>query len=210
MTWWQLWRSAAAPIIDPNPDVEAELAQPFEGPAHIHTIRGRLDVYRQFGNPGVGKVDPKWERESMVVARNLPGRWNGGKGKLYVHRLAEPYLREALRRCQLIRRWTGATEEWSCLNYITRLGCFNFRHQRHDPSRPLSYHSWGIAVDINSEDNAGKYLKAPPAPFSPEWRKLWPRGVPEELVRAFESVGWKWGGRWKGYVDNMHFCLVNG
>jgi hypothetical protein len=25
------------------------------------------------------------------------------------------------------------------------------------------------------------------------------------LVRAFESVGWKWGGRWIGSPDYQHF-----
>ena len=25
------------------------------------------------------------------------------------------------------------------------------------------------------------------------------------LVRAFESVGWKWGGRWSGSPDYQHF-----
>jgi hypothetical protein len=29
------------------------------------------------------------------------------------------------------------------------------------------------------------------------------------LVRAFESVGWKWGGRWSGSPDYQHFS-VNG
>lgn len=174
-----------------------EVLAPFVGPIEElpHT---RAEVYRVFGNPGTNKVDARWERANMVKALNLSGGWNNGGGRLYVHRLAEPYLREALRRAALL----------SSLDYIQNLGCFSFRHQRHDPSRPLSYHSWGIAVDINPTTNAGWYVKAPPEPFTPAWFEKYPRGVPADLVRAFESCGWRWGGRWKGYVDPMHFELT--
>ena len=202
--------SAPAPLVDPAPDIKAEL-EPFEGPlGHApgsgDIPRNRTEVYARFGNPGVGKVDPKWERANMVVARGLPGGWNKGAGKLYVHRLAEPYLREALRRCLLLTFVDAETR--APFEEIDTIGCFCFRHQRHDPSRPLSYHSWGIAVDINSPDNAGWYEKDPPAPYSNEWRLHYPRGISAGVSRAFESCGWKWGGRWKGFVDPMHFELT--
>lgn len=171
---------------------------PFDGPIEGELPATRADVYRVFGNPGATELDRYWERRNMVTARNLPGRWNKGSGKLYCHRLAEPYLREALRRCQLL----------GCLDTIKSLGCFNYRHQRHDPTRPLSYHSWGIAVDVNPADNAGWYVNDPPAPWSSAWRAHYPRGVPRELVQAFESCGWRWGGRWSGYCDPMHFELT--
>jgi hypothetical protein len=28
------------------------------------------------------------------------------------------------------------------------------------------------------------------------------------LVRAFESVGWRWGGRWQGSPDYQHFSTT--
>jgi hypothetical protein len=194
MTW--LGRGRPAPLVDPEPDLEVEL-ETFDGPLE-QLPRTRAEVYRVFGNPGVGKVEPSWERASMVAARNLPGRWNKGAGKLYVHRLAEPYVREALRRCQVL----GVVDE------LLQVGCWNFRHQRHDAARPLSYHSWGIAVDINSAANAGWYVKSPPEPWSPEWLEHYPAGLSYKVVRAFESCGWKWGGRWKSFVDPMHFELT--
>ena len=158
----------------------------------------RTDVYLIFGNPGRGRVDPAWERANMLTAHSLPGSWNKGAQRLYVHRKAEPYLREALAKCE--------TE--GCLDEIRTMGCFNFRHQRHDPKRPLSYHSWGIAIDINSADNAPKTIPRKLECFSPEWLELWPKGVSPSLVSAWESAGWKWGGRWRGWCDPMHWELT--
>jgi hypothetical protein len=167
-----------------------------------------MEVVATFGNPrpksvaldAEEKPDPAWERANMVVARDLPGKWNGGRGRLYCHRLAEPYIREALRRCA----------EYGVLDYIERLGCFCYRYQRHDAHLPLSYHSWGIALDVNAADNAGKYLHTYPRPWSAEWMALWPKGVPVALVAAFETVGFNWGGRWKSYTDPMHLSLGPG
>jgi len=196
---WLADRFSTLPPVEGNPvlDTDAELG-PFAGPI-AELPDDRTGVYRVFGNPGVGKVDRAWERSSMVGAKDLPGTWNKGWNKLYVHKLAEPYLREALRRCKVL----------GCIDELRQIGCWNFRHQRHDPGRPLSYHSWGIAVDVNAIDNAGWYVKAPPDPWSPAWRAQFPHGVSREVVQAFESCGWKWGGRWTGgFVDGMHFELT--
>jgi hypothetical protein len=186
---------------DPNAGTSPDVRPAFEPPIEIP--KNRAEVIRVFGNPGTGKVAPKWERANLVIAKDLPGDWNNGKGRLYCHRLAEPFIREALHRC----------EDAGCLDYITRLGCFNFRHQRHDPRRPLSYHSWGIAIDIDPARNGAKTLTERVAPWSPKWMALWPDAVPEALVAAFEGIGWSWGGRWcdrdgGGYGDPMHMELV--
>ncbi len=179
---------------DPNVGVEI-LEEPFEGPVPIPT--SRWEVYETFGDPGPVKLDRRWERRNMVLARNLPI----ARGRLYCHRLAEPFIREALRRASLLLPGYVAA---------AKVGCFAYRHQRHDPRRPLSYHAWGIAIDVDPASNRARYLRAGkrPEPWSEGWTALWPSGIPELVVRAFESVGFSWGGRWRRFVDPMHFELV--
>lgn len=160
--------------------------------------KSRSEVYAVFGDPGQGKPSKRYQRERMTIAKGLPGTWNSGRGRLYCHRLAEPYLRRALE----------LAEAWGVIEEISRMGCYVHRHQRHDPNRPLSYHSWGIALDINPRQNRAQRFAMPREPWSPLWREAWPDGLSRELVRCFEEAGWSWGGRWRRFVDPMHFELT--
>jgi hypothetical protein len=195
------WIRAAT---DPPPptiaaDTPDDVADTFEGP--LDSIpSGRRESREIYGVPGHGQLNKKWARENMHTAKGLPGIWNRRSGKIYCHNLAEPYIREALRRCEVA----------GVLDQIQRLGCFNFRHQRHDSSRPLSYHAFGIALDLNSRDNSVKRYRRgeAPEPWSDEWMRVWPNGVSRELVDIFESLGFSWGGRWQTFCDPMHFQLV--
>jgi hypothetical protein len=72
-------------------------------------------------------------------------------------------------------------------------GCFAFRPQR--TGNKLSAHSWGIAIDLNSESN--------------------PQGsagnMPAGLIEIFRSAGFEWGGDWLGNAcDPMHFQFCTG
>lgn len=81
-------------------------------------------------------------------------------------------------------------------NYvIDSMVSFVPRHKLHNPSKPLSLHSWGIAVDINPSRNA--YGR--------------PGDLPLAFVEAFEARGWNWGGRWAApHQDWMHFQAAAG
>jgi hypothetical protein len=183
-------------ISDADTDPTRQLWEAFDGPLES-LPRGRRDVYRVFGNPGSAKVDRKWVKENIREFRNLPGvppKWY-----VKLHKLAEPYVREALRRA-------GEVSDYR----IERFGGFVFRHQQHKDAMPLSYHSFGIAFDVNPPDNSGKHYErgAAPEPFSEEWDLTWPNGMDKAFVDAIKSVGFGWGGDWNTFKDPMHFELV--
>jgi hypothetical protein len=177
----------------------------FEGPLS-RLPSCRRDVYHMFGDPGSGQVDREWKRRNIVRTRI------DGVNPFPCHRLAVPYFREAFARAfaadplfEVVPK--PGLRAWS----------FVHRHIRHDPSRPLSLHSWGIAIDIAPRLNRGRTFKRGKAPelWSADWMATWPHGLRRRVVEAFQSVGFTWGGDWDGddtstdhrYVDPMHFEL---
>jgi hypothetical protein len=84
--------------------------------------------------------------------------------------------------------------------------------------RKLSYHSWGMAIDIRPAKNP--YCRTDENnPFSKTILSCVPAGscenictsstptdIPKEIVEIFENHGFEWGGTWPGPVkDYMHF-----
>ena len=187
-----------ARVIEGHATVPEDTQDSYDHPFAIP--KNRAGVLQEYGDCGQAKLDPKWERANMVLVKDLPGGWNNGKGRTYCHKKVAPAIREALRRCEI----------YGVLDYITLLGCFSWRHIQHNGSKPLSYHSWGIAFDINPRDNQLKKYKrgTAPKPHSEAWFQVWPKGVPEKVVQAFKEAGFSWGGDWATVPDPMHFELV--
>ena len=77
-------------------------------------------------------------------------------------------------------------------------GSFNWR--RISGTKRLSAHSFGIAVDINTQ--LGQYWRWSGA--EPGKVRRYRNKIPEALVTAFERRGFIWGGKWHHY-DGMHF-----
>ena len=68
-------------------------------------------------------------------------------------------------------------------------GCYNFRTQRNSVSK-LSLHSWGAALDLNTETN----------------QQGTPGDMDESLVKMFNKHNFEWGGTWSGKrIDPCHF-----
>jgi D-alanyl-D-alanine carboxypeptidase len=90
---------------------------------------------------------------------------------------------------------------------------FNCRAAVGSATRSWSMHAYGLAIDVNPVENP-YVLSGRPRP--PAGRRFLDRsrarpGMAVEggvLVRAFESVGWKWGGRWRGSPDYQHFSTT--
>ncbi|WP_428268621.1 M15 family metallopeptidase [Haliangium sp.] len=176
---------------DPTPLV------PEGGLAEIPTRKTMKGVYGdalELGKEGI--------KERLVSLDGLPGRFNKGNGELHsVHKLMAPHLRLALELC----------EKFGVIDEIYRIGTFNYRHMRHDPSKPLSFHSYGVCVDLNPRENFGWVPNGDEKniqPFSEGWWKKYPRSLSEVAVLCFKKAGFAWGGDWASFRDPMHFELV--
>ncbi|MDR1617898.1 MAG: M15 family metallopeptidase [Treponema sp.] len=98
----------------------------------------------------------------------------------------------------------GSLEQF--LDDIGQVGAYNWRAIR--GSRRMSYHSWGLAVDIlpKKQDHRAIYWLWERA-RNGDWMLVPPEArwnPPAAVIRAFENEGFIWGGKWALY-DNMHF-----
>lgn len=91
---------------------------------------------------------------------------------------------------------------------IKSLGGYNWRSTA---TGSRSQHSYGTCIDINPEENyciynsgtrTGKYWK----PYEDIY-SITPDG---DVIRAFKSRGWTWGGEWNSLKDYMHFSYLGG
>jgi hypothetical protein len=126
---------------------------------------------------GFIRPDPAWV-DANISAGEVPVI-----GSITCHRVMFPQLRGALTEIQT-----------RGLDRLIRPGdyggCFVPRFIDRDPSKPLSMHAFGLAVDFNVSTNG-----------------LGTRGdLDPRIVTVFEKWGFEWGGRWSR-PDPMHFEL---
>ena len=121
-------------------------------------------------------IEPSWVRRN-IRARDVPIL-----GSITCHRLLFPQLEQALSD---IRR-QGLAHLIHPRQYS---GCYSARFIGSDPGGRLSHHSWGMAIDINADENA----------FGTKGN------MDARVVDIFEDRwGFTWGGRWV-VPDAMHF-----
>ena len=77
-------------------------------------------------------------------------------------------------------------------------------------TRRWSEHAYGRAIDLNPVENPYVHggLVEPPAGRAFLDRSRQQAGMATSssvVVRAFDSVGWHWGGRWRSSKDYQHF-----
>lgn len=131
--------------------------------------------YSNWGDPHTNTV------QSQIVSAHLPGNV-----RIQTHSTVIP-LWELL---------FGILAKYGYNCYS--VGSYNLRHIGDDPSKPLSIHSWGLAVDINPADN----------PIQKTFRTNFPVGAVREIKSITLSNGvpiFKWGGDYKSLKDTMHW-----
>lgn len=133
--------------------------------------------YRYFPD---GTVQP----ERAWVAANIRSETVPILGRVTCHRAMLPQLRAAL--TEIVERGLGDRVDPGDYG-----GCYVPRFIGHDPSKGLSLHTWGIAIDLNVAGNQ--------------------RGTAGEIDRRIVGIlkkwGFAWGGDWQ-WTDPMHFELA--
>jgi hypothetical protein len=153
----------------------------------------RRDVNRAFMGILYGGLE-RGNIEAQLVRVDFLGY------RVSVHRdIAEPLKRVDTE----IRKWSGARD------FISSLGSIDgYSWRPIAGTQRMSYHSWGLAVDIQPRRLDGKAIYwLWEMERNKDWmlvplEKRW--NPPPQVIEAFEKEGFIWGGKWQVY-DNMHF-----
>lgn len=174
-------RDAVADLLEPGTPVEVRAWSPAvpylrhgDGMSSMAELKVAFGEFAADPTGGELEPDPAWVQDN-IVTQEVPLL-----GSITCHRELIAQLVSAL---EAVVAAAGDAAVGSGYE-----GCYVPRFINRDPTRALSYHSWGVAIDINAEAN--------------------PFGAPPEqdprLVEAMEANGFSWGGRWE-VPDGMHF-----
>lgn len=137
-------------------------------------------------NEGRGQAQRRLVTFQHQALARIPGGANGCK----VHEKALPYFKAVFDDI-LAANLAG--------DIVDCGGTLSERHIGRDPAKPLSRHTWGIAIDLNPSQNL---QGQPPAAAGQP-------GDLSRLVPIFEKHGFAWGGNFRqGGPDGMHFELA--
>lgn len=112
-----------------------------------------------------------------------------------------------IRRMELVDNYKG--DDFDSIE-ADNTSAFNCRPATGSSS--WSRHAYGMAVDINPGENP--YVEPGGRIYHEKFAKFYKRrnakdkGVivaGDKVVKAFEAMGWKWGGYWSGTKDYQHF-----
>ena len=164
---------ASVQILGPDLDINATQTAFLTG----GSVAKAVGSFSYKANPdGTVDPDPAW------VSANIRTMEMPIIGSVTGHRVMLPQLKGAL--SEVVARGLGKTIK-------TYDGCYVPRFIGHDPSRGLSFHTYGTAIDLNAATNY--------------------RGIAGDMnrnvVAIFKNWGFAWGGDWN-YTDPMHFELA--
>ena len=165
--------TASVQILGPDLDIGATQTAFLTG----GSVAKAVGSFSYKANPdGTVRPAPSW------VSANIRTMEMPIIGSVTGHRVMLPQLQGALN--EVVAR--GLSKKIKTYD-----GCYVPRFIGHDPSRGLSFHTYGTAIDLNAATNY--------------------RGIPGDIdrtvVKIFKDWGFAWGGDWN-YTDPMHFELA--
>ncbi|MCX7656259.1 MAG: M15 family metallopeptidase [Treponemataceae bacterium] len=138
------------------------------------------------------------EIEAQILAIQFLGK------KVSVHRRISAALGRIDKKVRALARTNQ--EVATFLSTLGTIGGYNWREIR--GTQRMSFHSWGLAIDIQPQRLGGKVLywgweqeRNPDWMLVPQSQRWAP---PTEVIQLFEQEGFIWGGKWDLY-DQMHF-----
>jgi hypothetical protein len=159
------------------------------GPAELRTVR-----LRYWGFDGRSRIG------TLVVNRRVTDDVVTVFRRLYAARFP-------IRRIVPVSAYRGND---SASTSADNTSSFNCRRAVGSTTGSWSMHAFGLAIDVNPVENPyvlrGRAL--PPAGARYLDRGRVRPGMAVEggvVVRAFDALGWGWGGRWSGSLDYQHF-----
>jgi D-alanyl-D-alanine carboxypeptidase len=157
------------------------------GPTRLRMIQLRHWDFRGRSRVGILVVNASEVRDVVAVFR-----------RLYAARFP-------IRRMLGVEVYRGSDDRSMAADNTSGFNC-----RRVPGTMSWSEHAYGRAIDVNTVENPYVHggLVEPPAGRAYLDRSRRRPGMATErgvLVRAFDAVGWHWGGRWRSAKDYQHF-----
>jgi D-alanyl-D-alanine carboxypeptidase len=196
--------AAVALVLAPSPE-------PFVGTVHPVTAR-ELPYSWRAGCP-VGPAQLRhlrlshWGFDGKVRVGSLVVRDRVAKDVVRVFRRLHA-ARFPIRRLRKVDAYRGSDDASMAADNTSGFNC-----RFVSGTRRWSQHAYGEAIDVNPVENPyvqGSRVRPPSGRRYLDRSPARPGMAVEGgvLVRAFESVGWRWGGRWPSSRDYQHFSTT--
>jgi hypothetical protein len=185
---------AAAAALAVSPVTAADLGASYHRGCPVRPRELRLVQLRYWG------FDGRAHEGALVVNRAVVPQVAAVFSRLYSAHFP-------IRRMETIDAYGGSDQRSMAADNTS---AFNCRFASAPGPKHWSMHAYGMAIDVNPVENPyvqGSHV-SPPAGARYVDRGSSRPGMAVTggvLVRAFDGVGWGWGGRWSGALDYQHF-----
>ena len=146
-----------------------------------------------FPNGVPSSEDEMKQYKTDIIVDIIDESGNRSKLPLTVHKKLEPEIRLIFDEMMKVKNFRIKPDVDSYEWRLTESG-----------TGRMSQHSYGVAIDINPDDNPATYTGGS---YNPGGNYF---SITDEIVQIWKKHGFYWGGDWNGYYkDYMHFTYTN-